>query len=291
MASYSDAAVPLAALLREFGPSRKVVHTSFPFWRLRGDGVWTLEGAEQVTVTKSGDAHEGALRRHNVHGGFPQAIYDGLHDDPGLARQVALALLERHFPPTLHHRILRTVGIDPDYVQSRRRRRDSGFRNRVLEAYFYRCAVCRFAVRLGDKPVAIDAAHIRWHQAHGPATIPNGIALCALHHELFDAGTFTFSSERPQTSVLTYSRPRRASTPVQRVADDGPAADGRTRPIVVVAPALTGEGLDEALGRYDRMPAHLPSDPDLWPSPVYLKWHARQVFKSPDGAGGALRLV
>ena len=133
-------------------------------------------------------------------------------------------------------------------------------------------------------------AHIRWHQAHGPATIPNGIALCALHHELFDAGTFTLSSERPRTSVLTYSRPRRATVPVQRVADDGPAADGSPRPIVVVAPFLTGEGLDDALGRYDRMPVHLPSDRDLWPSPVYLKWHARHVFKSPEGADGALRV-
>ena len=293
MAAYSEVAEALGGLLREFGPARKAVHTSFPFWRLRGDGVWVLEGAADVTVTKSGDAHEGALRKYDVHGGFPEAIYDAFHDDPRLAQQVARSLLDAHFPWTRHREILRTVGIDPDYpdfVQSRRRRRDSGFRKRVLEAYFYKCAVCRFAVRLRDKPVAIDAAHIRWHQAHGPATIPNGIALCALHHELFDAGTFTLSSERPQTSVLTYSRPRRATAPVRRVADDGPATDGSPQPVVVVAPFLTGEGLDDALGRYDRMPVHLPLDRDLWPSSVYLKWHARQVFKSPDGAGGALRL-
>ena len=279
MVSYSDVAVALAALLREFGPSRRAIHTSFPFWRLRGDGVWALEGADRVTVTKSGDAHEGALRRHDVHGGFPKTIYDGLHDDPGLARQVARSLMDKHFPPTLHHRILRTVGIDPDLVESRRRRRDSGFRRRVLDAYIYKCAVCGFAVRLDDRPVAIDAAHIRWHQADGPATIPNGIALCTLHHELFDAGTFTLTSERLQSSGVTYSRTRRSTLSGQRVAEVGPMTVGLSRPVVLVAPLVTGEGVEEALGRYDGMPVHLPADRELWPAAAYLKWHGRQVFK------------
>ena len=74
MASYGDVATSLGALLREFGPSRRSVHTSFPFWRLRADGVWEVDGAARVTVTTSGDAHESALRKHNVHGGFPRAI-------------------------------------------------------------------------------------------------------------------------------------------------------------------------------------------------------------------------
>ena len=282
MAPYSEIAEPLGDLLREFGPPRKAVHPSFPFWRLRADGVWAIDGAAQVTVTKSGDAHEGALRKHNVHGGFPEEIYDALHNDPGLATRVARSLLAAHFPWTRHREILRAVGIEVDFVESRRRRRDSGFRSRVLEAYVYRCAVCGFAVRLGDRSVAIDAAHIRWHQALGPATISNGIALCALHHELFDAGTFTLAGERLQPSRSKYSRRRPSPASVQRVAEVAPTIDSIPRPVVVVTPLVTGEGVDEALGRYDGMPVHLPADQDLWPAPAYLKWHARQVFKSPD---------
>ena len=64
MAPYSELAEPLGDLLREFGPPRKAVHPSFPFWRLRADGVWALDGAAEVTVTKSGDAHESALRAY-----------------------------------------------------------------------------------------------------------------------------------------------------------------------------------------------------------------------------------
>ncbi len=77
MARYGETAEPLGALLREFGPSRKAVHPSFPFW---------------------------ACVKHNVHGGFPEAIYDALPKSPGLA-----------------------VGIEADFVETRRRRRDSGF--------------------------------------------------------------------------------------------------------------------------------------------------------------------
>ena len=48
MAPYSEIAEPLGDLLREFRPPRKAVHPSFPFWRLRADGVWAIDGAAQV---------------------------------------------------------------------------------------------------------------------------------------------------------------------------------------------------------------------------------------------------
>ncbi len=63
----------------------------------------------------------------------------------------------------------------------------------MLRVYGYRCAVCGFDFRLDNVPLALDAAHIRWHQANGPSIISNGIALCALHHKLFDRGAFSLS--------------------------------------------------------------------------------------------------
>ena len=48
--------------------------------------------------------------------------------------------------------------------------------------YGYRCVICGFDLRLDNDPLAVDAAHIRWHQAHGPNIVSNGLALCALHH-------------------------------------------------------------------------------------------------------------
>jgi predicted restriction endonuclease len=39
------------------------------------------------------------------------------------------------------------------------------------------------------------AAHIRWHLAHGPDVECNWLALCVLHHKLFDLGAFTLSQD------------------------------------------------------------------------------------------------
>jgi predicted restriction endonuclease len=55
-------------------------------------------------------------------------------------------------------------------------------------------AVCGFDVRLGNILIAIEAAHIKWHQAGGPDEERNGLALCSLHHKLFDRGVFTVSN-------------------------------------------------------------------------------------------------
>ena len=50
-------------------------------------------------------------------------------------------------------------------------------------------------MRLGRNPVALEAAHIKWRQAGGPDLEVNGLALCSLHHKLFDRGAFTLSND------------------------------------------------------------------------------------------------
>ena len=201
MASYRDVDRALTTLLRQFGPPRKSVHPEFPFWRLRKDGVWDIPGAERITVSSSGDAHIGSLRRENAHGGFSADAFAALQADENLAVEIAYSLLDAHFPLTLHNDVLQAVGIDAGFEYIRRRHRDSAFSTAVLTAYGHKCSVCAFAVRLGNRPVALEAAHIKWHRAGGPDQVRNALALCALHHRLFDVGAFTVSfdcdRERP----------------------------------------------------------------------------------------------
>lgn len=106
------------------------------------------------------------------------------------AAAIATRILERHFPESLHQDILNAVGLTLE-TSTTRRKRDPAFRQRVLKAYEYRCAVCDFDVRLGFVSIALDAAHIRWHLAGGPETEDNGLALCVLHYKTFDLGAFT----------------------------------------------------------------------------------------------------
>jgi hypothetical protein len=91
----------------------------------------------------------------------------------------------------------------------------------------------------------LDAAHIRWHQAGGPDREGNGLALCVLHHKLFDLGGFTLSGE----GVLLVSDQANGS-----------------------------EGLHEAL-RHHGQRARPPQRPEHRPEAPFLDWHRKEVFK------------
>lgn len=93
-----------------------------------------------------------------------------------------------------------------------------------------------------------QAAHFKWHQAGGPDTKDNGIALCTIHHKLFNHGVFTVTpSLRIQVSE---------------------SARGR-------------KGFDEWLMKHHGNNLRLPVRPRYKPNSVYIDWHTREVFKSP----------
>jgi len=56
------------------------------------------------------------------------------------------------------------------------------FRTEVLLAYDSQCALCRLRYRR-----LLDAAHIREDADGGEPVVPNGVAMCAIHHRAFDA--------------------------------------------------------------------------------------------------------
>jgi len=70
--------------------------------------------------------------------------------------------------------------------------RTRGFRQAVIEAYNYRCAVCGLKINSPDTlSWEVEAAHIVPNRSLGRDDIWNGIALCHLHHWAFDVGWFT----------------------------------------------------------------------------------------------------
>ena len=200
---YVEVESRLAALLQDFGPPRKSHHPNYPFWRLQNDGLWSLDGADGLPARKSNtDPPVTALRTRNPVGYFPDTVADTLRRDPSLIAGLAHDLLDAHFAESLHEDLLAAVGLDLARLgtgaeaQRPKRRRDPAFREAVLRAYGYRCAVCGFDARVGHTLVGVEAAHVQWHQAGGPDAVPNGLALCALHHRLLDRGAWTLSTDR-----------------------------------------------------------------------------------------------
>lgn len=59
--------------------------------------------------------------------------------------------------------------------------RDQTFRQRILERYANRCAICRC-----EAEEILEAAHIQGFALTGNNDVENGICLCANHHKMFD---------------------------------------------------------------------------------------------------------
>jgi putative restriction endonuclease len=243
---YEEVDRKLTRLLQEFGPDRKSYNPHYPFWRLQKDDIWQVRNTEHLHLTSSGDPKKTELIQQNVTGGFPEPVFRELRQNPAIVREIVQDLLDTNFPETIHEDILQSVGIDMAPTTAPNRPRDPAFRERILRAYEYRCAICGFDVRIDHFPVALEAAHIKWHQAGGPDTEINGIALCSLHHKLFDRGAFTLSDN---LEIMVSDR-----------------ANGR-------------EGFQEWLLRFHGTRIHSPQRATYVPNSDFRIWHVREVFK------------
>lgn len=243
---YSEVDEGLGKLLQEFSPRRLKQGTQYPFWRLRNDGVWEITDADQIVTNSSGDASKTDLLDRSVSGGFRAAIATRLQNDSKLTLKIVHNLLDAHFPPSIHGDILQAVNIDPTLRTVNTRRRDSNFREDVLKAYEYKCAICGFDVRLRHLPIGLEAAHIKWHKAGGPNQVVNGLTLCVMHHKLFDRGAFTLSK---QWKIL--------------VSDD----------------AYGSVGFQEWLMQFHGKKINFPQRLYYYPKIDFIGWHVREVFQ------------
>lgn len=246
--AFVDCEPKLRELLKEFGPPRKSVHAEYPFWRLQGDGLWRVSAGESLRSRQSNtDPTRTALRDANAKGEFTPEVRRALLASPGRIEEVAHEVLEANFPETLHRDILDAVGlVGADGSAATKRRRDPNFRNAVLVAYQYRCALCGLDLRVGSLTVGLEAAHIKWHQARGPDSVDNSLALCSLHHKLFDFGAFTVS-------------------PALRVQ---------------VSEHVNGsEAVQDVLLRHHGAQVATPRREEEHPKPEFLHWHLSEVFK------------
>jgi putative restriction endonuclease len=250
---WSVAESQLAALLTEFGPpsrTSRAQSAAYPFTRLRTDGVWVLDADVQMDLV-------GPLATQHVSGRFEASMESALRSDPALVRAVARALVLTNFPETVAPDVLAAAGLDADVVLTSSgevpvdrhlagaRRRDAGWRSAVLQAWDRQCAFCGYDGQLAGASAGIDAAHVRWFTFDGPDDLDNGLALCVLHHKLFDLGALGLSSNlQVQVSGMFTAR-----TPAGRAVYELHGLPLTPRPGTII------------------------------PSAEHLTWHARQVFK------------
>jgi len=132
--------------------------------------------------------------------------------------------------------------------------RTRGFRQAIIDAYGYKCAICEMKISSPDSlSWEVEAAHIVPHSSLGRDDIWNGLALCHLHHWAFDVGWFTLQDDYTiSISSRVYSLP----------ADSGRFGDY--------------EFIRVMSSKHARM--LLPSRSELSPHQNAMRWHRQNIF-------------
>src|SRR5262249_31104186 len=136
-----------------------------------------------------------------VTGRLEPSVEHALQARPDLLRSAARELVLSNFPETVARDVLEAAGLDADDIlgaglpgtgsgddTGASRRGSAAWRAAVLLAWDRQCAFCGYDGQFRGASVGIEAAHVRWFAFGGPDSLDNGLALCALHHKLFDLG-------------------------------------------------------------------------------------------------------
>ena len=97
-----------------------------------------------------------------------------------------------------------------------------------------------------DSTVLLEAAHVRWWAFAGPDEVRNALALCELHHKLFDRGALGL----------------------------GPGHEIRVSPAFSARSDVTKRLIDGLMGQRIRAPRN--TEHTL--ASEFIAWHSAQVF-------------
>ncbi len=132
--------------------------------------------------------------------------------------------------------------------------RTRGFRQAVINAYGYKCAICEMKIYSPDSlSWEVEAAHIVPHSSLGRDDIWNGLALCHLHHWAFDVG---WLSLRDDYTISVSSR-----------VDSLPSDYGKIGDYEFIR-AISSR----------KMKILLPSKSELYPHHNAIRWHRKNIF-------------
>jgi putative restriction endonuclease len=256
---YEEAEEPVSRLINDFGPpvvtaSASRQRAAMPFVHLERE-LWDLRDAQGNEIGPDAPERRAWLIQTGAIGRLRPEVERSLAE-PGTLAAAARLLLDEHFTPTLADLICVEAGLDLPALEvagsgapvpgDRRRQRRSGFTEEVLRAYAYQCSMCGFDGALGRHPVGIQAAHVQWHSQDGPDLVSNALALCALHHALFDLGVLGITQDRRVQVSSLY-----------------------------VARSEAGRAIDNLAGR----PLITPRPRQPVVDVIHIDWHEIQVFK------------
>lgn len=252
---YCDIERKLSLLIAQFGPRTNVIHQELPFWHLRTDRFWEIETTDTLVVKAGGSPSKSSLLKTKACGRVTPEFWALLCERSDFREQVTATLLHEFWPASLHPAVREAVGLQVDPLTERstvalkRRRRDAAFREHVLRAYSYQCAICGFDGRISGQLFGVEAAHVKWHAYDGDDELSNGLALCAQHHIALDSGVIAINEEMR---------------------------------LLISADLTGGEAIDQLFYRHEGKVISLPQAGFERLRIDNLNWHRKEVFKFPE---------
>lgn len=245
---YEDLESKVSHLIDEFGPSSADRYrAAMPFFHLE-DEIWKVDGTGELAPKRA------VLIKNHAVGRLAPEVFGLLESNSSLIDEAARFLIESHFTDSYLDPILSAVGLDSSIVHGQgfvveldQKKRDPKFRNLVLTAWRKQCAMCGYDGEIGNTSVGLEAAHVKWFSQGGPDSVDNGLALCELHHALFDLGVLGITN---QYRIV--------------IAEDFIGKSDSTKRLV-----------------YDLHDTELlePAPNKPMPSQSFLDWHIAQVFR------------
>lgn len=193
---YELSEQPISQLIDDFSPTSINRHRAeMPFYHLENE-IWQLVADDELQPKRS------VLRKQNAVGKLRPEIESLLRAEDGLIEEAARFLITTHFTDSYVEPIFSSIGLDSgarsisNYVIALdQKKRNPKFRNAVLLAWRKQCAMCGFDGEIANSSVGLEAAHVMWFSQGGPDELDNGMALCELHHALFDLGVLGVSND------------------------------------------------------------------------------------------------
>lgn len=92
----------LRDLLKRYGPERRTYEVLMPFWRLKHDEFWKLEGIDPILLESPVEPKIKNAIESRLCGGFDPASFSLLQSKKDLIDVLAKQILEKYFPEEIH---------------------------------------------------------------------------------------------------------------------------------------------------------------------------------------------
>ncbi|MGG5837958.1 HNH endonuclease [Huaxiibacter chinensis] len=102
----------LRDLLKRYGPKRSSYEVLMPFWRLKHDGFWALEGTDPALLKSPEEPRLQTVLDNHVLGGFDVTSFSLIQNQKSLIDSLAKQIVEQYLPEEFHSALFLELGFE-----------------------------------------------------------------------------------------------------------------------------------------------------------------------------------